>query len=827
MPDLPSRLPVETVLPALRAALADAPAVILQAPPGSGKTTRVPPALLEAPWLGGQRILMLEPRRLAATSAAHFMAARRGEPVGATIGYTIRYQQRRSASTRLEVLTEGLLTRRLQADPELTGVGLVIFDEFHERSLQADLALALCRDVQSALRADLRLLVMSATLDSAPLARLLGDCPVVTAAGRSFPVTIDHLPQYALLPAAEATAAGVRHALAAACGDILAFLPGAGEIARCGELLHDLADTIDLRPLHGSLRFADQEAAIVPGPRRRVVLATNVAETSLTIEGIGVVVDSGWEKRPRFDPGRGSTRLEATRISRASAEQRTGRAGRLGPGQCYRLWSAGTEGAMLPFTPAEIRQADLAPLAFELTLWGITDPAQLAWLDPPAAGPMAAARQLLTQLGAVDEGGRLTSTGRQMSRYPTHPRLARLLLAALEEGCADLGCDLVALLGEREPSGDRRQPVVAAPCDLLPGIERLRNRQLPQTAAIQRAAADWRRRTGANGRTPVDARQIARLLARAWPDRLGVQRSPASRRYLLRSGQGATLASTSQVHAAEWLVAIEIAGQAGGDGEIRLASRLDPSTVEELFGHAAHWQREAGWDERADRVVVRETRRLGAIVLQERPVDVTVDDTVPALLALLRRKGLDALPWTPHCRQFQARADLLHRHLAERSWPDFSASALLVTLEDWLAPWLAGVTTRRGLQTVPLEEALAARLGWNRLKELDRLAPERLEVPSGSRIRIDYLQGEQPVLAVKLQEMFGLAETPRLVDGRVSLLVHLLSPAGRPLAITGDLRHFWQDVYPEVQKEMRGRYPKHPWPDNPWQARATRRTGRQ
>ncbi|MBW2690196.1 MAG: ATP-dependent helicase HrpB, partial [Deltaproteobacteria bacterium] len=804
MPHHTPQLPVETILAELDQALAFSKTVVLQAPPGSGKTTRVPLALVDKSWLAGQRILMLEPRRLAATNAARYMASLRKESVGDTVGYAIRYERKTGPGTRLEVMTEGLLIRRLQSDPELAGVGLVIFDEFHERSLQADLALALCRDIQLGLRDDLRILIMSATLDAEPLARLLGDCPIITTTGRSFPVTIEHLREATQYNIAEVTAQEVRHGLTETKGDILAFLPGAGEIRRCHDQLRDLSPQIALRPLYGNLPFADQEAAILPGEQRRVVLATNVAETSLTIEGIETVVDSGWERRPRFDAARGMTRLETVRISQASAEQRAGRAGRLGPGRCYRLWSEGTQGALLPFAPPEIRQADLAPLAFELAQWGIQEVADLTWLDLPPDGHLAAARRLLTILGALDENGIQTALGRKMARYPTHPRLARLLVAATEEKCPGLGSDLVALLSERDLlTGARQTSHTTGSSDLLERLEVLHRERSPRTGAVNRAARFWRKRTRACLEPAPDSETISDLLAHAYPDRIGLRRKPGSNRYLLRNGQGVVLAASSVVRDTEWLVAVETVGRNSGEDEIRLASALSRATVEELFGGDLGWQREAGWDDGANRVVAREVRRLGAIMLQERPVAVTAADTLPALLALIQRQGLEILPWSRETRQLQARASFLHRHLAEQGWQDWSNAALMNDLHEWLPAWLTSVKNRNNLKRIDLAAALKARLGWQQLKELERLAPERLKVPSGSRINLDYTGEELPVLAVKLQEMFGLAETPLLANGRVPILIHLLSPAGRPLAVTRDLKNFWNSVYPEVQKEMK------------------------
>lgn len=818
---MPASLPIDTILPDLRQALAAHPAAVLEAPPGAGKTTRVPPALLDQSWLAGKSIVMLEPRRLAASNAARFMARERGERVGETVGYAIRYERKVSKATRIEVVTEGILTRRLQADPELSGIGLVIFDEFHERNLNSDLALALCRDAQLGLREDLKLLVMSATLDAGPVAQLLGNCPRLSSAGRAFPVAVRYLPQEPQGRVADYVPPAVRKALSETDGDILVFLPGAFEIRRCADALADLAGKVDVRPLYGELPFAEQERAILPGPRRKVVLATNLAETSLTIEGVAVVIDSGLERRPRFDAARGMTSLETVRISRASAEQRAGRAGRLGPGTCYRLWSEGSHGALLPFTPPEIRGADLAPLAMELARWGVGDALQLAWLDPPPTGHLAGARFLLQLLGALDGQGRLTPLGDEMAQFPAHPRLARLLVAAKAAGTPGLGADLVALLAERDLFGNQ-SPDQASDSDLLDRLELLRHRG---HVAAARAARYWREKLGVvGGEAPPDATRVGCLLAVAYPDRIGRQREPGSGRYLFSGGFGAKLSPRSAVVGGEWLVAVEVTRKPGGEGEIRLANVLSRELVEELFGENLAWQREVDWDERAGRMIAREVRRLGALALQERPASVQPEDTVPALITLLHRRGLELLDWSPAARQLLARGRLVGTR--RPGWPDLSDAALSASLEEWLAPQLAGITSLAGLRRVDLVAALQGRIGWSRQQELARLAPERLAVPSGSTIPLDYAAEDGPILACKLQELFGLAETPAVVDGAVPVLIHLLSPAGRPLAVTRDLCSFWDTVYPEVKKEMKGRYPKHPWPDDPWNAVATRGTKR-
>lgn len=839
MPDA-TPLPIDAVLKPLRAALDAAAACILQAPPGAGKTTRVPLALLDAPWLAGQAILMLEPRRLAATSAARFMARQLGEEVGGRVGYAIRHERKISRSTRIEVVTEGILTRRLQGDPELTGVGLVILDEFHERNLNTDLALALCRDVQQGLRPELRLLIMSATLDGAPLARLLDDCPVVTSAGRAYPVEVRYLGRPAPYQLCESVAATVRRALNESDGDLLVFLPGVGEINRCRQLLADLDGRHLVCPLYADLPFREQERAILPlNGTRKVVLATNIAETSLTIEGVRVVVDAGFERRPRFDAGRGMTMLETVRISQASSEQRAGRAGRLAPGVCYRLWSAGEQGSLLPFTPPEIRTADLAGLALDLARWGVRDVADLCWLDPPPAGHLAGARRLLQQLGALDGQERLTPRGEGMARLPAHPRLARLLLAAQEYGDEALGADLAALLGEREllRREIKREPIGES--DLFDRLEVLAAQRrgrggvevdAASAAAIDRASRQFATLLGAQmgswRLTEVTPARIARLVAPAWPDRLGREREAGSGRYLLSNGVGARLSPRSGLRPLPWLVAVEVAAGRQGEGEIHLATALDAETLATLGDSAGSWQREVEWDERQERIVAREVRRCGALLLAERPVTAQAAEVTAALCAVIRRQGLDILDWTDEARQFVNRVRLLASHCPEDRWPDLSPVALLTTLEAWLGPYLGECRTRAALERIRLLPALQTLLPWPLLRRLDELAPEKLAVPSGSQLRLAYADDGPPVLEVKLQELFGLADTPRIAASRVAVQLHLLSPARRPLAVTGDLRNFWDRVYPEVKKEMKGRYPKHPWPDDPWSAVPTRHTTR-
>ncbi|MBN1141342.1 MAG: ATP-dependent helicase HrpB [Deltaproteobacteria bacterium] len=824
-------LPIDAVVPELKSALAGFGAAVLQAEPGAGKTTRVPLSLLDEPWLAGRSILMLEPRRLAAVNAARYMASLLGEEAGQRIGYAIRFERRGSSRTRIEVVTEGILTRRLQHDPALEGVGLVIFDEFHERHLESDLALALCLDVRSGLRSELRLLVMSATLDSEPVARLLGGAPLVTSRGRSYPVEFRYLGADPAVAVAERVAVAVRRALRETEGDILAFLPGGAEIRRCQGLLEQGAGAgTEILPLYGELPFAEQQRAILPGNKRRVVLATNIAETSLTIEGVRVVVDGGLARRPRFDAASGLSRLETARISRASAEQRAGRAGRVAPGVCYRLWSEGDHGGLLPFTPPEIRSADLAGLALELACWGACDAAALAWLDPPSPGALAGGRQLLEWLGALDLRGRITPLGEQMARLPTHPRLARLLVAAAHGGVPALGCDLAALLGEGRLTRDSAGAGFRSRNDLLDRVAELKRRSGGDAASgalFERAVRFWRQRLGVTGGEERPAPEVAaRLLALAYPDRIGRERRPGSRDYLLSGGQGATLSRCSGLRDEPWLVAVEVAGAERGEGEIRAAAALTQADVEELFAGRLLRRREVAWDKSLERVTAQETLRLGAVVVESRPLRATDQELAEALLGAIRREGLAGLTWSAEAVRLSARVRFAAGHFPDEDWPDFRAEALLATVADWLGPALAGVRSKAELARLDLAALLRARLSWRQLQRLEQVAPTHLTVPSGSRLPLDYEPEGGPVLSVKLQELFGLAETPRVAAGKVAVLLHLLSPAARPIQVTRDLANFWERVYPEVKKELKGRYPKHPWPDDPWHAEPTRGTKR-
>jgi ATP-dependent helicase HrpB len=822
-------LPIATVLGELGAALAGAGAAVLEAPPGAGKSTLVPLALLDADWLGGRRILMLEPRRLAARAIATRMAALLGEPVGRRVGYRMRLESRTSAETRILVVTEGILTRLLQDDPALEGTGLVIFDEFHERHLPADLGLALCLEARRELRPELRLLVMSATLDGAAVAALLGGAPRVIAAGRAFPVEVRHAKR-APEHLERELAATVRRALAEAEGDALVFLPGAAEIRRLERALEEgLPAGTRVLPLYGELAPEAQQRALEPGGARKVVLATSIAETSLTIEGVRIVVDSGLARRPRFDPASGMSRLDTGPVSLAAAEQRRGRAGRLAPGICYRVYTAAAERQFAPATSAEILDSDLAPLALDLACWG-TEAQALGWLDPPPPAHLAQARALLAELGALDAGGRATDSGRRMAALGTHPRLARLLLAA--HGAAlPVAAGLAALLSDRDPVRTRageRDADLGKRLELLDGghvaglegdrgaLERCRRQREQWLRALERRPA------------PAGAEAIAEpdpglLLALAYPDRIGRRRGESSR-YLLANGRGAAFAGPDALSRAEFIVAATLDG-AEREARIQLAAALSRAALLAGLGSRLVDVDRIEWDRREGAVVARRERRLGALVVEELPLG--EPDPARVLAAMLEgvaELGLGALPWTPAAESLRQRVAFLRRTAppAEtEAWPDLGDAALAADLAAWLGPYLAGSTRRDHLARLDLARILNARLDGARAAALGRLAPTHLTVPSGSAIAIDYA-GEAPAIAVRLQEMFGLAQTPTVGRG-VPLTIRFLSPAGRPVQVTRDLESFWARGYAEVRRELKGRYPKHYWPEDPRAAAPTAR----
>ena len=835
-----SDLPIDDVLPSLTAALRDHTEAVLQAPTGAGKTTRVPLALLGEEWLGDDTIIVLEPRRLAARSAAQYMAQQLGEEAGETVCYRVRMDTQVGRRTRIEVVTEGVLTRMLQDDPALEGVGAVLFDEFHERNLQADLGLALTLQAREVFRPALRVLVMSATLDTGPIAGLVDDAPLIQSEGRSYPVEV-HYANRPLSPGdriAPPVAAAVQDVLTETDGDVLVFLPGAGEIRRTESRLEgDVPPDVTLHPLFGTLPPGEQDAAIAPSPdgERKVVLATDIAETSLTIEGIRAVVDSGLRRAPRFDATTGMTRLDTVRVSQASADQRTGRAGRVAPGACYRLWTERTQHHLAPHTAPEIDNADLAPLALELAMWGTPDPSELRWLDPPPADAYEQAQGLLRRLGAVGDDGTITDHGREMAELGLHPRLAHMLINARALGHGAVACDLAALLSERDIfKGQGEAPDV----DLrlrLEALHRLRRGERPTpnharsyvvpygaVGHVRKMADHWRRSLGVDRANEGDVEATGLLTAFAYPDRIA-QRTGSPGRFRLRTGRAARLPRPQLLSDADYLVAAHVDARRQ-ENRIFLAAPISEDEIVEYFGDEIETDRDVSWRADAQRVQARRREQLGALTLTEGPLE-SPDPTAvaKALAAGLREEGLDLLPWTDHARQLQHRIQFLHHHLGS-DWPDVQDAALLDSLEDWLLPHLYGKKSADDLSRLTLPNILRELLTYDQRDRLENWAPPHVTVPSGYDRAIDYSDPDTPVLAVRLQEMFGQTETPRIANGRVPLTLHLLSPAQRPVQITQDLAHFWAATYYEVRKDMRGRYPKHYWPEDPLGATPTHTT---
>ncbi|GLI07186.1 ATP-dependent helicase HrpB [Paenibacillus tyrfis] len=819
-------LPIDRVLTQLKEKLNEHTNAVLVAPPGAGKTTRVPLALLDEQWVAGRKIMMLEPRRLAARAAARYMASRLGEQVGETVGYRVRLDTKVGPKTRIEVITEGVLTRLLQADPALEDVAVVIFDEFHERSLHADLGLAFALESQAELRDDLRILVMSATLDAAPVAALMSDAPVVVSEGRSYPVETRYLSKPVEGKLEPAVAACIRQALAAQEGDLLAFLPGAGEIRRVERLLLEagLGPQVRIAPLYGQLAQGEQDAAIAPSVpgQRKVVLATSIAESSLTVEGVRIVVDGGRMRVPRFSPRTGMTRLETVTVSRDSADQRRGRAGRTAPGICYRLWTEQEERRLVPHRVPEIMEADLAALALELAAWGVSDPARLAWLTPPPAAAYGQAVSLLKQLGALGNDGAVTVHGRRMAELGVSPRLAHMMLRAVPLGLGGLACELAALLSDRDLLRSRPDSPNA---DLRLRVEALRG-----TGAVQAADPAARRRIGAEAEQgkralglPLEQRDevnaCGMLLAFAYPDRIA--QTKGSGRFLLSGGRGGSFSGPQPLYGEKYLVVAELDDQ-GADGRIDLAAPISEEQLRRVFAGNIETETAVAWDRTAQAVRARKREKLGALTLREAPVEAPDPEQVlNALLEGIPAEGLSILPWTKAAKQLRERIGFMHR--VDPAWPDVSDEALLAGLEEWLGPHLYGLKSRDDLQRLSMAAILDGMLPWPQRQQLDDFVPTHITVPSGSRIPVDYSDPASPVLAVRLQELFGLRETPRIGGGKVPLLLHLLSPAHRPVQVTRDLASFWQDAYFEVKKDLKGRYPKHVWPDDPLTALPTNR----
>ena len=818
-------LPIDEALPGLRDALGRKPNAVLVAPPGAGKTTRVPLALIDEGWVAGRKLVMLEPRRLAARGAATRMAQTLGERLGDTVGLRMRTQTKVSARTRIEVVTEGVFARMILDDPTLDGIAGVIFDEFHERSLDADLGLALALDAQGALREDLRILVMSATLDGARVAALLGEAPVIESEGRAYPVETRHVGRDTLKRIEDQVTDVTLRALNEQAGSALVFLPGQGEIRRVEERLRErLRDaSIEIAPLYGALEQAEQDRAIRPSPagRRKIVLATAIAETSLTIEGVRIVIDSGLARVPVHEPDIGVTRLETRRVSRAAADQRRGRAGRTEPGVCYRLWEEAATGSLEPFARPEILSADLGPLLLDCAAWGVTDPATLAFLDPPPATAIKEARALLTELGALDGDGRLTESGRALQALPLPPRLGRMLVAAAGLGQAKAAAELAALAVERGLGGDSP--------DLAERLTRFRGERGGRAADMRRLAEGWARQaqggTVAGETRPLSA---GALLALAWPDRVARARTAGSGQYLLANGRGAALEAVTALARAPLIVVADMTGSAQ-QARITGAAALDESELESLCETGLlppiREARETVFDTSARALRSRAARRYGALVLAERPLPFAASpENATALARGVAGLGIHLLAWTKGQNQLRERVGFLRRAEGDKAgWPDLSDAALAETAEDWLAPHVEERSSLGAITAGDLDSALATLIPWDMKRRLDAEAPTHFTAPTGSSLAVDYAAEAGPTISVRVQELYGLAQHPALAGGRVPLVLELLSPAHRPIQVTRDLPGFWRGSWAAVRSEMKGRYPRHLWPEDPAAAQATTR----
>ncbi|EAU54259.1 ATP-dependent helicase HrpB [Mariprofundus ferrooxydans] len=854
-------LPIHDVLPEIKEKLTTHNRLVLQAPPGAGKTTAVPIALLGEGWLGDRQIIMLEPRRLAARNAAARMAFLLGEKVGETVGYQIRQDSCVSDKTKILVVTEGILTRKLQADPELTNTALVIFDEFHERSLHADLSLALCLQSQQILREDLKILVMSATLHTDAVASLLHHAPIIESEGRSFPVEnryLDHAirqrnsnPQQQLMIDLTNTVNTFIHEHE---GNCLVFLPGVKEINQLARQIKQLLDRESIRhiviaPLHGSLKKQQQDLAIAaPADKgmRKIVLATNIAETSITIEGISCVIDSGLERVLDYSPASGMNRLTTRAISQDSAVQRSGRAGRLSAGTCYRMWSATQQSRLLKHASPEILHSDLTSLVLELANWGVTDVNELQWMDLPPHGAIEQAKTLLQQLGAIDGLGTITAHGRDMLRLGTHPRLAHMMLAAVKLNQAYHACLIASLLSEKDiflANADKSADIHDRLNVLLHGKSNHHGIDHQQCKRIMQSADDFFRRVkqcskaGLNKERP-DHHYSGVLLAYAYPDRIAKRRNPNEARYLLSNGKGAVIPPYIQHHLHEYLVVANLDARQG-EASIYLAADISAEQLQTCFSGIIEQEERVEWNDEAQRVEVKQVSRIGKIMLQESTVhhSDSREAVQQCLLQAIREQGVGCLNWSSKARSLQQRVQFIHHHLdksaavknmfAEQPLPDFSEQALSDRLEDWLQPHLNHENSLKQCFNLDLHSLLLNQLSWQQQQLIKQLAPERISVPSGSAVTIDYSDPEQPVLAVRLQEVFGLFDTPTLLNGACKLTMHLLSPARKPMQVTQDLNSFWQTTYHDVKKELRGKYKRHYWPDDPFTAEATSKTKKQ
>jgi ATP-dependent RNA helicase HrpB len=817
-------LPIDAVLDELSRTLEGRNAAVLVAPPGAGKTTRVPLALLDAPWARGKKIIVLEPRRIAARASAERMAKSLGERAGETVGYRVRFGSKVSRATRIEVVTEGIFSRQILDDPELSDVAAVLFDEFHERSLDADLGLALARDAQTGLREDLRLLVMSATLDGARVARLLGDAPVVASEGRAYPVETRYLGRKSDAPLERQMADAVAAALRADPGSVLAFLPGAAEIRRTENLLRERVNdaSTEIVPLFGALDASVQDRAIAPAPKgtRKVVLATSIAETSLTIEGVRIVVDSGLARVPRYEPDIALTRLETVRASRAAVDQRRGRAGRTEPGICYRLWDEPQTASLAAYTQPEILSADLSSLLLDCAQWGVSDPTTLSFLDPPPAPALKEAKSLLVELGALDPDGRITEEGKRLRGLALPPRLARMIVDSRGFGATEAAADIAAILTERGLGGDS--------ADLEARRDQFRRDRSQRASSARDMAQRWAAQVASCSEEKGGGLSTGVMLAFAFPDRVARNRGNGS--FVLANGRGAAVEQTSALARAPYIAVGELTGSAAS-GRILLAAAISQDEIEFHFANHIETIDEISFDRGAMALRARRKRTLHAITLSEAPLALSPSPETARIFADgLIAAGLDRLPWSKAARQFRDRVMFLSKaqgadkgNVQGESWPDLTDDALAARREDWLVPLLADKTALKEISAADLSEALTALVPWDLRARLEREAPTHFEAPTGTMLAIDYEAEQGPTIAVRLQELFGLNTHPSIAKGAVPLVLELLSPAQRPVQVTRDLPGFWRGSYAAVRSDLRGRYPRHAWPEDPATAPPTRR----
>jgi ATP-dependent helicase HrpB len=818
--------PIESVLPELLETFQHTKNIVLSSPPGAGKTTQIPIALLASEWMTQKKVIMLEPRRLAARRAAEYMAVHFGEEVGRTVGYRIRGETVISKHTRIEVVTEGILTRLLQHEPDLPNIAVVIFDEFHERSIHADLGLAMTLDVQEHLRPDIRILVMSATLDGLAIAKLLGDAQIIESKGQSFPVTT-HYARFTSEKSIEARIVDtIVRALDEQEGDLLVFLPGRREIRRVENILWEkrLSEDVLVHSLYGDASYQQQSAALFPAPhgKRKVILSTSVAETSLTIDGVCVVIDSGLARTSQFDARRGMSGLVTVPVSKAVADQRRGRAGRQQPGICYRLWMENEHEMLSKYPQPEIKTADLAPLTLDLARWGTPDSANLRFLDPPPTAHLAQAHALLKSLGAIDQIGKLTLHGKAMADLPIHPRLAHMILRGKELGFGSLACDIAALLEERDILAGKKDTDI----DLASRLHILYQRHASDESVRERISSQSKRLKQLigirNESKEKDESAPGILLALAYPDRIARRRENKGSRYQMTSGTTAVLPNGSLLAREEFLAIGEVDG-IGSEVRVYLAASLTKEDIEQIFNDSIIEEEEIRWNTSNETVIARRISRLGAVILSEQHIKPHGEKIISALIEGVKQLGIHCLPWDKDTRSLKQRSEWLRKYLSPSHWPDLSDSNLINTADEWLAPFLGGMWKKEQLDTLPLLAILQSHITHSLVQQINSLAPSHIKLPSGSIATLDY-SGDQPVLAVRLQELFGQINTPKICNGKVNVLIHLLSPARRPLAVTQDLHSFWTTVYPEIRTQMRARYPKHVWPEDPLKATPTNKT---